>query len=178
MYPESCWEPVPARSTANLAVRFVLTVVVLPLHWAFVLVGTVALLAFSLVGDLLTLIPGAAKGFLNGIDRLGDRVELWPRWFVSWPELRHEGDADFYRARCDDAVTRHTRAATTVREGVVPPWTCAIPIRKYRAVGAGYALRTAEAQGWALRHDQWSDLPNELKLRRVPEEPAPDVAGA
>ncbi|MGW6511550.1 hypothetical protein ACWGCP_29190 [Streptomyces niveus] len=53
-----------------------------------------------------------------------------------------------------------------------------IPIGKYRAVGAGYALRAAEAQGWALRHDGWSDLPNELKLRRVPEEPAPDVAGA
>ncbi|MEV0777767.1 hypothetical protein ACIBLA_29610 [Streptomyces sp. NPDC050433] len=177
-YPDSCWEPVPSRSTASLVARFVLTVLLLPLHWALVLVGTVTLLAFSLVADVLSLIPGAEKGFLKGIDRLGDRVQLWPRWFVSWPELRHEGDAAFYRVRADEAVAERTRAATTARKGVVPPWTCVIPIRKYRAVGAGYVLRAAEAQGWALRHDEWSDLPNEIRLRRVPEEPVPDVAAA
>ncbi|MFD3484011.1 hypothetical protein [Streptomyces sp. NPDC058665] len=116
--------------------------------------------------------PGAEKGFLKGLGRLGDRVTLWPRWFVSWPELRHESDADFYRARADEAVAKHTTAATTpLKNGGVPPWTCVIPVRKYRAVGAGYVLRTAEARGWALRHDEWSDLPDELRLRRVPEEP-------
>lgn len=173
MYPDSCWEPVPARSTANLVARFVLTVVLLPLHWALVLAGLLALLAFSFVGDLLKLIPGAEKGFLRGLDALSDRVKVWPRWFVSWPELRHEGDAEFYRARADEAVAKHTSAATTTRKGRVPPWTCEIPVRKYRAVGAGYVLRTAESRGWALRHDEHSDLPNEIRLRRVPEESAP-----
>jgi len=171
MYHESAWEPLPVRGTAKLVTRFVLTVVVLPLHWALVLVGTVLILAFSLVGDLLSLIPGAEKGFLKGIDKLGDRVQLWPRWFVSWPELRHEGDADFYRERADKAVDKWTRVATEPRKSAVPPWTCEIPVRNYRAVGAGYLLATAEAQGWALRHDEYSNLPYEIRLRRVPEDP-------
>ncbi|WP_405794518.1 hypothetical protein [Streptomyces sp. NBC_01506] len=131
--------------------RFVLTVILLPPHWVLVLVGTVVLLAFGLVADLLRYGPG---GSCRG------------------PSCGTGGDAEFYRARAHEALAKQTRAAASTRNGPVPPWNCAIPVRKYRAVGAGYVLRIAEEQGWALRQDRYSDLPHELRLRYVADESA------
>ncbi|WP_328402174.1 hypothetical protein OHS70_29100 [Streptomyces sp. NBC_00390] len=168
-YHASSWEPLPVRSVARLWLLFLLTVVLLPLHWVLVLGGTLLLLAFGLVGEVLSIIPGFEKGFLKAVDKVGDRVQLWPRWFVSWPELRHEGDADFYARRADKAVADLTTRATAPVGRAAPVSTCEIPVRKYRAVGAGHVLRVAETQGWALRHDEWSDLPHVIMLRRVPE---------
>jgi len=53
------------------------------------------------VADIFTLIPGFEKGFGMVMDRFHEAVALWPAWSVTWPELRHEGDADYYRARAD-----------------------------------------------------------------------------
>src|SRR3954452_2734597 len=89
--------------------RFVLSVLILPLWWLLLAVLFLVLLAFALVADVFTLIPGFEKGFGKQMDRFHEAVELWPAWCVTWPELRHEGDADYYRARADERVAGPTR---------------------------------------------------------------------
>ncbi|MGW7070554.1 hypothetical protein ACWGII_36900 [Streptomyces sp. NPDC054855] len=93
---------------------------------------------------------------LGGIARLGS-------WFVTWPELRHEGDAAYYRARVERRVANWTSQAAAPREPKKPrpPVECAIPLRDYRGAGGGYVAEVALAQGWELRP---TDVRKEVRL--------------
>ncbi|MEU0842131.1 hypothetical protein ABZ370_22030 [Streptomyces sp. NPDC005962] len=171
MHHDDSWGPLPPRPATPLLLRFVLTVLVLPVWWLLVVVILLAAVAFSIVGEILTVIPGFEKGFLKTMDRFMDRVSMWPAWCVTWPELRHEGDADYYRARADEKVAGLTRKQLTAREAkkAPPPGPYDIPVRDFRAVGAGHVVEVARAQGWELSHDRPSDPARMVRLRRLPE---------
>ncbi|MFI0820009.1 hypothetical protein ACH4TX_29375 [Streptomyces sp. NPDC021098] len=145
----------------------------LPLWWLLLAVLLLGLLAFALVAEILTVIPGFEKGFDRTMSRFVDWVPVWPAWCVTWPELRHEGDADYYRARAEKKVAGLTRRQLAAREArkPPPPGPYDVPVRHYRAVGAGYVVGMARAQGWDLSHDLPSDPARIIRLRRLPEAP-------
>ncbi|MGW7279952.1 hypothetical protein ACWGIV_16925 [Streptomyces sp. NPDC054844] len=93
---------------------------------------------------------------LGGIARLG-------AWCVSWPELRHEGDVGYYRARVDRRVAAWTARASAPHEPKRrrPPVECEIPRRDHRGVGGWYVAEAALAQGWELRP---TDVHKEVRL--------------
>ncbi|MFF7870145.1 hypothetical protein ACFZCT_27270 [Streptomyces qaidamensis] len=72
---------------------------------------------------------------------------------MTWPELRHEGDVEYYRARVDRVVAARTARASAPAgpKKPKPPAECAIPLRDYRGVGGWYVAEVALAQGWELR---------------------------
>ncbi|MFD7506171.1 hypothetical protein [Streptomyces sp. NPDC059850] len=171
MHHDDSWGPLPPRPPATLWLRFALSVLILPLWWLLLAVLFVVLLAFALVADIFALVPGFEKGFGKGIDRSRRALELWPAWCVTWPELRHEGDTDHYRARADGKVAGLTDKQLAAREAgkPPPPGPYDVPVRDYRAVGAGYVVETARARGWDLSHDLPSDPARIVRLRRLPE---------
>ncbi|MGW5865661.1 hypothetical protein ACWFRJ_26160 [Streptomyces sp. NPDC055239] len=85
-------------------------------------------------------------------DRMVETLRL-PDWCVTWPELRHEGDTAYYRARVDKVVGRWTAQASAPKKPKksAPPVECEITWRNYRGVGGHYVVETATAQGWELR---------------------------
>ncbi|MEU5640324.1 hypothetical protein [Streptomyces milbemycinicus] len=164
------WGPLPSRSRALLVPLFLLTVVVLPVWWVLLLAVFLVFLAFAIVGEVLSLVPGFERGFLQLMDSFGGRVEIWPRWCVTLPELLHEGDAGFYRARVDKklgAWTRKEEAAQAARKAP-PPGPYDVPLRDFRGVGAGYVVQAARGLGWELSHDRHSDPERVVRLRRLP----------
>ncbi|MGY0062985.1 hypothetical protein ACWY4P_41685 [Streptomyces sp. LZ34] len=170
VYRDDSWGPPPARPMALLVPVFLLTVVVLPVWWVLLLAVFLVFLAVAVVGEVLSLIPGFEKGFSKLIDSFGDGVEIWPRWCVTLPELRHEGDADFYRARVDKKLavwTRKEEAAQAAKKAP-PPGPYDIPLRDFRGVGAGYVVQAARELGWELSHDRHSDPERVVRLRRLP----------
>ncbi|MEU4894385.1 hypothetical protein AB0B12_27145 [Streptomyces sp. NPDC044780] len=170
VHPHDPWGPLPPRPAFSLLIRFVLTVLLLPVWWVLVVVIFLAFIAAALVGEILTVIPGFERGFLRLMDAFGDKVAVWPAWCVTLPELRHEGDAAFYRARVDHRIATWTNkelAAQKARKAP-PPGPHDITVREYRGVGAGYVVQAARAQGWELSHDRPSDPLRVVRLRRLP----------
>ncbi|ADI11280.1 membrane protein [Streptomyces bingchenggensis BCW-1] len=167
---DDAWGPPPSRSRALLVPLFLLTVVVLPVWWVLLLAVFLVFLAFAIVGEVLSLVPGFERGFLQLIDSFGGRVEIWPRWCVTLPELLHEGDAGFYQARVDKRLagwTRKEEAAQAARKAP-PPGPYDVPLRDFRGVGAGYVVQAARGLGWELSHDRHSDPERVVRLRRLP----------
>ncbi|MFI0778489.1 hypothetical protein [Streptomyces sp. NPDC021212] len=173
MHHDDSWGPPPPRPAFALWLRFGLSMLFLPLWWLLLAVIALAVIAFSIVGEILTVIPGFEKGFLKTMDWFMDRVPVWPAWCVTWPELRHEGDADYYRARAQGKVAGLTRKQLAAREAgkAPPPGPYDIPVRDYRAAGAGHVVDVARSQGWELSHDRPSDPARIVRLRRLPEAP-------
>ncbi|MEU0811302.1 hypothetical protein [Streptomyces sp. NPDC005970] len=167
---DDAWGPLPARPLALLVPVFLLTVLVLPVWWVLLVAGFLVFLAVALVGEVLALIPGFEKGFSSLIDWAGDRVAVWPRWCVTLPELLHEGDADFYRARVDKKLAEWTRkeAEAHAAKKPPPPGPYDVGLRCFRGVGAGYVVRAARELGWELSHDRHSDPASTVRLRRLP----------
>ncbi|WP_432118837.1 hypothetical protein [Streptomyces sp. bgisy032] len=161
----AAWTAEPVRSRRQLALRFAGSVVWFPVVcvlWAalavtFVVVGMFAELITAFSSSLERRLVDSVEAPLNRVARLAS-------WCVSWPELRHEGDAGFYRARVDKAVAKRTaQASAPVGPGrPKPPAECAIPLRVYRGVGGWYVAEVALAQGWELRP---SDVSREVRLR-------------
>ncbi|MCD9593066.1 hypothetical protein [Streptomyces sp. 8ZJF_21] len=170
MHHDDSWGPLPSRPAFSLLIRFVLTVLLLPLWWALLMVLFLCFIAFALVAEIFTIIPGFEKGFLSLIDKFGDNVAVWPAWCVTLPELRHEGDAAFYRARVDQRIASWTSKELAAQKAkkAPPPGPHDIPVRAYRGVGAGYVVEAARAQGWELSHDHPSDPLHMVRLRRLP----------
>lgn len=103
------------------------------------------------------------RGFMKLMDRTLDPLAGLARWCVTWPELRHEGDTAYYRARVDKKIARSTaRASAPARPNrAKPPVACSLHRRTYRGVGAGYVAEAARAHGWEL---QPSDVRKEVRL--------------
>ncbi|MGK5638079.1 hypothetical protein ACSNOK_07135 [Streptomyces sp. URMC 126] len=147
-------QAVPARPVRRLVPLFVATVVVLPLWWLLLLAFVVAFLFFAPFLDVLAIIPGAERAVERVGNKVGMKMEnkepLYPGWVVTWPELRHEGDADFYRARVDRYLDRRTERASMPkgRRKSGAPMECEVPLRKYRGVGGAYVIEAATARGW------------------------------
>ncbi|MCI3929757.1 hypothetical protein [Streptomyces sp. AN091965] len=157
------WRAEPVRPTWQLALLFMVTVVVLPVWWLLLLVLAVVAIVIALFAEILTVIPGFESGAERVMDRVLGLIAIWPRWTVTWPELRHEGDEGFYRARVDGYLDTWTKRASRPKEEKKPnpPVECEVPLRKYRGVGGGYVVEAAAARGWELRP---SDPAEEIRL--------------
>ncbi|WP_239590219.1 hypothetical protein [Streptomyces aureoverticillatus] len=157
------WRPEPARSTARLWLRFVFTVLLLPLWWLLLLMLMAATLVVAMFAEILTIIPGFERGAERAMDATLGKISVWPRWTVTWPELRHEGDAGFYRARTDAYLDKWTKQASAPKapKKAGPPAECEVPLRKYRGAGGAYVIEAATARGWELRP---SDPAEEIRL--------------
>ncbi|MER6715881.1 MULTISPECIES: hypothetical protein [unclassified Streptomyces] len=158
----SAWTAEPVRPRWRLALRFAGSVVWFPVVcvlWAAVAVAgfVVGLFADALVSSRLE------RAYVDFVAGALKRVKGLASWCVTWPELLHEGDADYYRARVDRVVRDCTARATWPhRPAKSRPFVeCAIPLRDYRGVGGWYVAEVALAQGWELRP---TDAHREVRL--------------
>ncbi|MFF7895568.1 hypothetical protein ACFZDI_27430 [Streptomyces sp. NPDC007907] len=148
------WTAPPVRPQWQLALRFAGSVVWFPVVcvlWAAV-VG--AFLVVGMFAEVITAFSSRLeRGYLDAMGWTVDRVGRLASWCVSWPELRHEGDVEYYKARVEKAVGKWTARASAPIEPKKPkpPVECAIPLRVYRGVGGWYVAEVALAQGWELR---------------------------
>ncbi|MFC8129104.1 hypothetical protein [Streptomyces sp. NPDC057302] len=147
------WVAAPVRPRWQLVLGFVGMIAYVPL-WcvlaAVVIAGVIVVLFLASVVDVLS---SSAERKLDGLsDRMLERLRM-PGWCVTWPELRHEGDTAYYRARVDKVIGRWTAQAAAPRrpKKPLPRVECEIPWRNYRGVGGHYVVETATAQGWELR---------------------------
>ncbi|WP_405654581.1 hypothetical protein [Streptomyces sp. RK9] len=157
------WRAEPDRPGWQLWIRFVLTVLVLPVWWLLLLVIALAALVVAMFAEILTIVPGFERGADRAMDAVIGKVSVWPRWAVTWPELRHEGDTAFHAARVDAYLDKWTKHASRPRapKKPAPSPECEVPWRKYRGVGGAYVVEAAARRGWELRP---SDPAKEIRL--------------
>ncbi|MFJ8540010.1 hypothetical protein [Streptomyces sp. NPDC093591] len=164
MHRDPSWDPLPVRGTTRLTCQFLLTTVYAPVHWLLCTALALALLAFAFVIELLSLIPGVEQGYERFIDAVFRVFPWWPRWFVTLPELRHEGDVAFYQARVEAKLTKSVKWKQPQAK---------IPLRSYRAVGAGYVAQRLGEYGWQLQDPAFQEPSRGLRLTRVAPVQAP-----
>ncbi|MER7373849.1 hypothetical protein [Streptomyces lanatus] len=160
----SRWTPEPVRSRGKLTLLFIATVVLFPVLVVVWLAVFAVVLGVALLTEAIAMISSRyERGFSKVMDRVMDRVSSLAGWCVTWPELRHEGDTEYYRARVDKKVAQWTALASAPARPnkVKPPVECAIALRDYRGVGGGYVAHAARAQGWELRP---TDVRKEVRL--------------
>ncbi|MGW7403963.1 hypothetical protein ACWGI9_09520 [Streptomyces sp. NPDC054833] len=157
------WRPEPVRPRGQLVLRFPATVAYLPVPCLLAPASWAFLLAVGLVAEVIAAFSDSERWFDRFTDRVLDRTTRLPSWCVTWPELRHEGDTGYYRARVDKRVADWTRRASrpVVPKKPRPPVECAIPLRDYRGAGGRYVAEVALAQGWELRP---TDVGKEVRL--------------
>lgn len=159
MHRDPSWDPLPVRGTTQLTCQFLLTMVYAPVHWILWTALTLALLAFGYVIELLSLIPGVEKGYVKLLDAVFRVFPWWPRWFVTLPEFRHEGDVAFYQARVEAKLGRWSAKSKQS--------DAEFPVRAYRAVGAGYVAQRAGEYGWRVEDPAHQRPLVALKLSRI-----------
>ncbi|WP_069884566.1 hypothetical protein [Streptomyces luteocolor] len=155
----------PARPTWQLVLRFAVSTVVLPVWWVVWIGLALVIIAFAMLTEFLTyVIQGYERGIEHVMDATLGKMPVWPRWSVTWPELRHEGDTEFYRTRVDKWLAERTKRVSAPRSGGTPkqPREHEIGLKHYRGVGSAYAVRAATDLGWELRP---SDPAKEIALR-------------
>ncbi|MYS89232.1 MULTISPECIES: hypothetical protein [Streptomyces] len=158
------WTARPVRPQWQLALRFAGSVVWFPVVCALGLGVAAAFLVVGMFAEVITAFSSKLENrYLNAMGGALDRVGRLASWCVSWPELRHEGDSEYYKARVDKAVGKWTALASAPVEPhkPKPPVECAIPLRAYRGVGGWYVAEVALAQGWELRP---TDVGKEVRL--------------
>ncbi|MGA5897411.1 hypothetical protein [Streptomyces venetus] len=161
----STWTAEPVRPRWQLALRFAGSVVWFPVVAVLWVAVAAVFLVVGMFAEVITVFSNTLeRGYLNMMGAALDRVGALASWCVSWPELRHEGDPDFYKARVDKVVGRWTARASAPRKPNMPPppVECAIPLRKYRCVGGWYVAEVALAQGWEVRP---TDVRKEVRLK-------------
>ncbi|MCT9140451.1 hypothetical protein [Streptomyces violarus] len=158
------WTAEPVRPRWQLALRFAGSVVWFPVVCVLWAAVAAAFFVVGLFADAITAFSDTFEGrYVNAMDRTLGRVARLASWCVTWPELRHEGDIGFYKARVDKAVGDWTTRASAPYEPKKPrpPVECAIRMRDYRGVGGWYVAEVALAQGWELRP---TDVGKEVRL--------------
>lgn len=158
------WQPEPVRPRWQLALRFAATVVCFPLLAALWLAAAAVLLVVGMFAEVITAVSDRFEsGYMRFLDRTLGGIARLGSWFVTWPELRHEGDVAYYRARVERRVARWTARASAAPEPkkARPPVECEIPLREYRGAGGAHVAEVALAQGWELRP---TDVRKEVRL--------------
>lgn len=148
------WVAWPARPRWQLVLRFAATVLFMPFWIALGVAVFAAVLAIGLATEVIAAVSSSyERAYEDFMDRAMGRITTLPRWCVLWSEVRHEGDAAYYRARVDAALARWTKRASAPRvpKKPAPPCECEIPRRDYRGCGGHYVVQAAAAQGWELR---------------------------
>ncbi|MBZ9640455.1 hypothetical protein [Streptomyces sp. PSKA30] len=158
------WGPEPVRPRWQLTLRFIATVVCFPVLCVVGLATFVFFLAFGLLTEVVAMFSERyERGVLDAMESALNRIAALGSWMVTWPQLRHEGDTEYYRAQVDKVVADWTARASAPPEPnkAKPPVECEIPLSVYRGVGARYAAEVALAQGWELRP---TDVRKEVRL--------------
>ncbi|GHA56811.1 hypothetical protein [Streptomyces purpurascens] len=158
------WTAEPVRPRWQLALRFAGSVVWFPVVCVLWAAVAAVLLVVGMFAEVITTFSSTLeRRFIEAAGGMVLRVGRLASWCVSWPELRHEGDVDHYKARVDKRVGKWTaRASKPVEpQKPKPPVECAIPLRAYRGVGGWYVAEVALAQGWELRP---TDVGKEVRL--------------
>lgn len=150
------WDPVPHRSRTGLIVRHICTVIYFPVHVVLCLAVFAVLLAIGLVGEVLWFLE---KPLDRLMDRALDPLPVRPRWWVTWSELRHEGDPDFHRARVEKLLTAKKPTTTTAL----------LRFHYYRGIGARGALDIAARHGWQPDPEKRPRPLRQLDLVRLPQ---------
>ncbi|MEV5982357.1 hypothetical protein [Streptomyces sp. NPDC052114] len=148
------WVAWPARPRWQLVLRFVGTVLFMPFWIALGIAVFLGTLAIGLLTEVIAAVSSSyEKAFDGFMDRAMGRITTLPRWCVLWAEMRHEGDAAYYRAVVDKQLARWTARASAPRvpKKPRPPSECEIFRRDYRGCGGHYVVQAAAAQGWELR---------------------------
>jgi hypothetical protein len=148
------WTPEPVRPRWQLALRFAATLVFFPVLCVVWLAVAIVLFVVGLFADAIAAVSDSfERGYVNFMDSTLGGIASWASWCVSWPELRYEGDTEYYKARVDKVVANWTARASAPHEPKKsrPPVECEIPLRDYRGVGGSYVAEVALAQGWELR---------------------------
>ncbi|MGC9497908.1 hypothetical protein [Streptomyces sp. WG7] len=166
------WMPEPVRPRWQSALRFAATLVFFPLLCAVWPAVAAVLFVVGLFTDLITAVgEGFGDGCMRFVDDTLGAIARLGSWCVTWPEPRHEGDTEYYRARVGRKVAHWTTRATDP-EGGTSPVECGIPRRDHRGVGGRYVAEAALAQGWELR-------PTDVRRKvRLAWPAAPGAAGA
>ncbi|MFI7015087.1 hypothetical protein [Streptomyces sp. NPDC050164] len=160
----STWSAEPVRARWQLALRFVGSIVWFPVVCVLWVAVMIPLFVVGMFADGIAAVSNSfERAYMNFFDTTLGRVARLASWCVTWPELRHEGDTDYYKARVDKAVGNWTARASAPIEPkkARPPVECEIPLRDYRGVGGWYVAEVALAQGWELRP---TDVGKEVRL--------------
>ncbi|MEU6764192.1 hypothetical protein ABZ916_16895 [Streptomyces sp. NPDC046853] len=147
------WVAGRLRPRWEVVLGFVGLIAYIPVWCALAAVVIAGVIVALFLGEIVGSVSDSGEKKLDGMaDRMLERLRM-PRWCVTWPELRHEGDAAYYRARVDKVVGRWTARASAPKKPKkpAPPVECEITWRNYRGVGGHYVVETATAQGWELR---------------------------
>ncbi|WP_367040505.1 hypothetical protein [Streptomyces sp. Je 1-332] len=147
------WVAAPVRPRGLLVLGFVGMIAYIPVWCALAVVKVAGFIVCLLLADIVGSVSDSGGRKLVALsDRMLGRLRL-PGWCVTWPELRHEGDTAYHRARVDKVVGRWTARASAPRKPNKRLWPveCEIPWRVYHGVGGHYVVETATAQGWELR---------------------------
>lgn len=147
------WVAWPVRPRWQLALGFIASLAYVPLWCVLAVVVVAGVLVVLLLMQIVEAVSSSAEKKLDGLsDRMLERLRV-PDWCVTWPELRHEGDTAYYRARVDTFLDRWTALASAPPEPKKqrPPVECRLPWRNYRGVGGDYVVTAAAARGWELR---------------------------
>ncbi|MBE8473263.1 hypothetical protein [Streptomyces justiciae] len=157
------WTAEPVRPRGLLTARFIATVLVMPVLWVFWLAVILVTFAVGMVTEVIVVFSTSYEnGLFNLLDRATARMRL-PSWGVTWPELIHEGDTAYYKARVEREVRNWTTQAQFPRDPKKfrRVMECEIPMRHYRGIGGWYVAQVALAQGWELRP---TDVRKEVRL--------------
>jgi hypothetical protein len=160
----STWTAEPVRPRWQLALRFAGSVIWFPLVCVLWVAVMIPLFVIGMFADGIAAASDRfERAYMNFFDAALSRVARLASGCVTWPELCHEGDTDYYKARVDKAVAKRTaRASAPVEKNKPrPPAECAIPLRAYRGVGGWYVAEVALPQGWELRP---TDVRKEVRL--------------
>ncbi|MEU6178261.1 hypothetical protein [Streptomyces coeruleorubidus] len=160
----SAWTAEPVRPRWQLALRFAGSILWYPVVCVLWVVVAAALFVVGLFADAVAAVSDRfERACMSFFDTMPGRVARLASWCVTWPELRHEGDTAYHKARVDRVVGNWTARASAPSEPTKarPAVECEIPLRDYRGVGGWYVAEVALAQGWELRP---TDVRKEVRL--------------
>ncbi|MGX1253595.1 hypothetical protein RKD48_006106 [Streptomyces ambofaciens] len=145
------WAPEPVRPRWSLVLKFVATLLFFPLLCAFWLAAAAVLFVVGLFADAIAAVSeGFGRGYMRFMDHTLGGIARLGSWCVTWPELRHEGDVPYYRARVEKVVGNWTRQGPpprTSRRRRGRPWSARYPGASTAALADGTSPKSPSPRG-------------------------------